>query len=547
MSNSNINTTELKKYIIDVLKQENKDVDENIIELFLFSLKEKDFPVNVDKLVELNVYTYKRNVLRKLQEYNEGKDYCSLESKSKTGGRPSENIMLSVECFKSLCIMSKNEFGKKTREYYITIEEAFKKYMEESFNKLKEENEKLNNKLSEEQSARIQTEKDNIKMKKYICTTTLKNHYRHQFPVKPCIYILKNPDEIYDKYKYGLSTNMNERLASDRTMIPNIKVKYILYTEHYELFEKIINIKYKDRLMLPAHEWIYDSIDNIISNIRNINKVCGFDGYEETELWKYNMEEPPENTTNIDTNNNKNETAENRIVKITNEPENIEKDIKELSYRKGNLGVLTDRLHRILPCYLTRGDYLQKNNEAPDGERYCNGFCQKYKSVDEFLTINTGHNTICEVCKNMEIIAKIKISKGLLTADQIRLNPHLLILNENERVCRKCENIKDKNEYEKNRIVCKTCRSNDSKSKISNYCETELKNDSIILYNMRKNKYEMKVKLNDICKDNLIKIIKQLKIGRKSNDTKELMVNNVIIYFQKLEFDSLDNFINLYF
>ena len=64
---------------------------------------------------------------------------------------------------------------------------------------------------------------------------------------------------------------------------------------------------------------------------------------------------------------------------------------------------------------------------------------------------------------------------------------------------------------------------------------------------MRKNKYEMKVKLNDICKDNLIKIIKQLKIGRKSNDTKEIMVNNVMNYFEKLEFDSLDNFINMYF
>jgi hypothetical protein len=64
---------------------------------------------------------------------------------------------------------------------------------------------------------------------------------------------------------------------------------------------------------------------------------------------------------------------------------------------------------------------------------------------------------------------------------------------------------------------------------------------------MRKNKYEMKVKLNDICKDNLIKIIKQLKIGRKSNDTKELMVNNVMNYFETLEFDSLDNFINIYF
>ena len=540
--------TELKNYIINVLKGENRNVDENIIELFLFSLKEKDFPVNVDKLVELKVYMYKRNLVNKLKEYFiEEKDFCFMSSKSKTGGRPSENIMLSVECFKSLCITAQNDFGKKTREYYITVEKIFFKYNQETFNKLKEENEKLNNKLTEEHSARIQTEKNNIKMKKYICTTTLKNHYRHQFPVKPCIYILKNPDEVYDKYKYGLSTNMNERLSSDRTMIPNIKVKYILYTEHCELFEKIINIKYKDRLMLPAHEWIYDSIDNIITNIKNINKVCGFDGYEETELWRYNMEDPPENNIDIVNNKKECETIEDRIVKTTNETKDIEKDIKELSYRTSNLGVLTDRLHRILPSYLTRGDYLQKNKDAPDGERYCNGFCQKYKLIGDFLTINTGHNTICEVCKNMELIAKIKITKGQLTADQIRANPNCLVLNENERLCRKCENIKQIDDFEKNRIVCKSCRSNDSKSKINNYCETELKNDAIILFNMRKSKYEMKVKLNDICKDNLIKIIKQLRVGRKSNDTKETMVNNIMNYFEKLEIDIVDNFLNLYF
>jgi len=53
---------------------------------------------------------------------------------------------------------------------------------------------------------------------------------------------------------------------------------------------------------------------------------------------------------------------------------------------------------------------------------------------------------------------------------------------------------------------------------------------------MRKNKYEMKVKLNDTPKDNLIKIIKQLKIGSKSSDAKEIMVNNVINYFEQLEF-----------
>jgi phage anti-repressor protein len=544
----NTNNTELKNYIINVLKSENKDVDENIIELFLFSLKEKDFPVNVDKLVELKVYMYKRNLVNKLKEYFiEEKDFCFMCSKSKTGGRPSENIMLSVECFKSLCITAQNDFGKKTREYYITIEKIFFKYSQETFNKLKEENEKLNNKLTESSVKLAEEQKENIKMKKYICTTTLKNHYRHQFPSNPCIYILKNPDEIYDKYKFGLSTDINERLASDRTMIPNIKIKYILYTDHYEMFEKIIKIKYKDRLMMPAHEWIYDSIENIISNLRNINKVCGFDGYEENELWRYNMEEPPKNNIDIVDDKKECETIQERIVKTTNETKDIEKDIKELSYRTSNLGVLTDRLHRILPSYLTRGDYLQKNKDAPDGERYCNGFCQKYKSIGDFLTINTGHNTICEVCKNMELIAKIKISKGQLTADQIRANPNYLVLNENERVCRKCENIKQVDDFEKNRIVCKSCRSNDSKSKINNYCETELKNDAIILFNMKKSKYEMKVKLNDICKDNLIKIIKQLKVGRKSSDTKETMVNNVMNYFEQLEINNVDDFLNLYF
>ena len=108
-------------------------------------------------------------------------------------------------------------------------------------------------------------------------------------------------------------------------------------------------------------------------------------------------------------------------------------------------------------------------------------------------------------------------------------------------------NIKQINDFEKNRTICKSCRSKDSKNKIDNYCENELKTDATILYNMRKNKYEMKVKLNDTPKDNLIKIIKQLKIGRKSSDTKEIMVNNVMNYFEQLQFDSLENFINMYF
>ena len=144
-------------------------------------------------------------------------------------------------------------------------------------------------------------------------------------------------------------------------------------------------------------------------------------------------------------------------------------------------------------------------------------------------------------------MANIQIKKGQLTEEIIKKNPELIELNDNERLCSKCEYIKQINDFEKNRTICKSCRSKDSKNKINSYCENELKKDATVLYNMRKNKYEMKVKLNDTPKDNLIKIIKQLKIGRKSSDTKEIMVNNVMNYFEQLQFDSLENFINMYF
>ena len=531
---------ELKEYILDNLKSEYDNIDEKLIKEYMFICENSTdkFPVNIDKLIKLNVYSAKKNAKKKLiEEFKLNEDYIISKNPENTGGRPSEEIKLTIECFKFMCISIKGESGYKIRKYYCLLEKIYKNYMNEVFETNKKENDYIKNKLLEEQ-------KENTKMKKYICTNTLKNNYRYQFQEKPCVYILHNPDDMYDKYKVGMSNNINNRLKSDRTMIPNIKIKYILYVNDNKMFENMVLMKLKDKLMMPSHEWVLDSLQNIINVYKQINNSCGFNGIEETELWRYNLEENPNKDNEKKENHSDINNRMNQLKDIS-ETEEI-KEIKELTYRKTS-GVLTDRLYKILPKYINKGDYIKKNENAPDGQRYCNGFCQKYKFINEFLTTNTTYNNVCEVCKNMELVAKIMILNGKFTAEDIRKNPNIIVLNENERVCRKCENIKDKNEYEKNRIVCKTCRSNDSKSKISNYCEIELKNDAIILYNMRKNKYEMKVKLNDICKDNLIKIIKQLKIGRKSSDTKETMVNNVMNYFETLEFQSLDNFLNMYF
>ena len=516
----------INEYIVNQLLNESIEIDKVFVEHYLSLIEETNekFPINIDKLVEFRIYTHKRNAVRTLVKmFTIDKDYIKSISQS-TGGRPAEIIHMTIECFKLMSILSENEQGKKIKKYYFSLEEIYKKIMRECYYELEKQKDEITKKNENIQKELLKEQKESIKMKKYISNVSLKNQYRHQFQIKDCVYILQNPDEKYNKFKIGLSTNINERLKSDRTMIPNIKVKYILYIKEIALFEKVIKIKYKDRLMMSAHEWVFDELDNLIKTFREINKTCGFEGVEESELWRYNMENPPEK---ID------ETKE------LTELEKRQFELKSLTDRSIN-GVLSDRLHKILPSYISKSDFIRKNETAPDGHRYCNGFCQSYKLLTEFSSINTSYTTVCDICKGMEKMAYVKIKNGELTADQIRNNPSLVVLNEDERMCRKCENIKNINMFEKNkcgksiRVVCNECRSKEDKDRIQNYCENSMEKDIKILYELRNTPYEFTVKLKTLIKDQLTKIIKRLKIGRKSSDTKELMIQNITEYFKTL-------------
>ena len=48
-------------------------------------------------------------------------DFSSKLMKS-TGGRPSHGYFLTVDCFKSFCMMAGTERGKEVRKYYLAVE-----------------------------------------------------------------------------------------------------------------------------------------------------------------------------------------------------------------------------------------------------------------------------------------------------------------------------------------------------------------------------------------------------------------------------------------
>ena len=74
----------------------------------------------------LGVATQYKDWFPRMCEYGfiEGRDFSSVLSES-TGGRPSTDHALSVPMAKELCMLQRNDQGKKIRQYFIAVEDAW--------------------------------------------------------------------------------------------------------------------------------------------------------------------------------------------------------------------------------------------------------------------------------------------------------------------------------------------------------------------------------------------------------------------------------------
>jgi anti-repressor protein len=74
----------------------------------------------------LEVKTAYKDWFPRMCEYGftEGKDFSSFLSES-TGGRPATDHALTIQMAKELCMLQRTEIGKKCRQYFIQVEEAW--------------------------------------------------------------------------------------------------------------------------------------------------------------------------------------------------------------------------------------------------------------------------------------------------------------------------------------------------------------------------------------------------------------------------------------
>lgn len=88
---------------------------------------EDDFPIDFEEAWQWLGYSSKQAAKKKLtRNFEQGEDYLSEWMKTPDGGRPSESIYLTVDCFKALGMMSGTEQGKTTRQYFLRCEKELK-------------------------------------------------------------------------------------------------------------------------------------------------------------------------------------------------------------------------------------------------------------------------------------------------------------------------------------------------------------------------------------------------------------------------------------
>ncbi len=112
---------------------------------YLHHNKSSDFVVDLDRIWEWMGFTSKQNARFLLEKYfKNGVDYTLVHTtmvlsstEEKWGGHNLKKIMLTVRCFKSLCLKAQTKKASEIHDYYMKLEEVLYEVIEEETTDLK--------------------------------------------------------------------------------------------------------------------------------------------------------------------------------------------------------------------------------------------------------------------------------------------------------------------------------------------------------------------------------------------------------------------------
>ncbi len=219
---------------MDKFLKKTADVPNDFIDDF-FNISGDECIKNIDFDIAVKWLNVIKGNLKRLliDNFEEKYDYNieKINTKNKNGkGNHYEQILLTPDCFKELCMMSNTEKGRQVRKYYIAIEKLLKQY-----------HQMIDNEINEE----LGIVKKNQKPKKY-------DHsgYIYGMPAQNT----KNKSLI----KLGATSNMNNRLnVYNSGNANNVEPMFAIKVNDVHRVEECVKSMIDDR-RYREHKEIYE-------------------------------------------------------------------------------------------------------------------------------------------------------------------------------------------------------------------------------------------------------------------------------------------------
>lgn len=281
--------------------------------------KNTDFVVDLDNIWKWIGFSQKIDAKRLLEKYfNIDIDYKLVlgqpkasANEEKWGGHNKQTILLTIKCFKSLCLKAQTKKAGEIHEYYMKMEEVLHEIVEEETDELR---------LQLEQNKSVYNQ-EKIQLKKAAEQATI-----IQFPVNTeCIYIgtIDNTNEANEKLiKFGHSNDLKTRVNDHRKTYDNFQLITAFRVQNKVEIEGLIKTSNKIRRQIRHIE-----IDGKIKK-----EIIAYDlsNFTIDKLTNYIKDIIHSKTYSIDNFNKlitQNEELENKIRELEKENEELKEQL----------------------------------------------------------------------------------------------------------------------------------------------------------------------------------------------------------------------------
>lgn len=243
---------------------------------FYLNCKNTDFVINIKDIWKWLGYTridHCKTLLLKIGKENIDYIICKNETETSVkggAGKNKENVVMTVDCFKKLCLKSRTDKADEIHNYYIKMEELLNNIVNEEIQELKLENENLKKEVDD-------------KIEEIICALT--DYEKNLLKIYSNMPVLYMGHTEEDTGKFGTSFDLERRLKEHKRYIgQHFTFERVVSSVHYinieremkkneviksRMIEKVYNGKKQTELVLLDDTFTIDHLFEIVISIKN--------------------------------------------------------------------------------------------------------------------------------------------------------------------------------------------------------------------------------------------------------------------------------------